>query len=211
MSHTPLAHAGFMLILSSPSGAGKTTISRLLLEKDPHLMMSVSATTRPMRPGEVEGKDYFFISDEAFSAMKQKDEFLEYAHVFGKSYGTPRQKVMETLLAGKDVLFDIDWQGTMQLTQHFKEKTVSIFILPPDMKELENRLRRRAQDSDEVVASRMSKAAEEISHWNEYDYVVVNHSIESCLNEVAAILTAERLKRSRQVNLEGFVGELLGN
>lgn len=210
MSDSPIDRSGFMFVLSSPSGAGKTTISRLLLEMDDQLLMSVSATTRTKRPGEIEGQDYFFVDDDQFKAMVNQGELLEYAHVFGKSYGTPRQKAEESLNNGYDVLFDIDWQGTAQLTAQSKENIVSVFILPPDMKELERRLHSRGQDSDGVVKARMAKAAEEISHWNEYDYIVVNRSIESCVKKVHAILTAERIKRTRQYGLENFVNSLLG-
>jgi guanylate kinase len=206
---TKIDRSGFMFILSSPSGAGKTTVSRQLLAMDERLEMSVSATTRPIRPGEVEGSDYYFISDDTFREMVANGSFLEHAHVFGKSYGTPRDKVEDALSRGRDVLFDIDWQGTAQLTARAKENVISIFILPPDMHELERRLRSRGQDSDEIVRTRMAKAAEEISHWKEYDYVVVNRSIETCVAEVHAILTAERVKRTRQYGLETFVNHLL--
>lgn len=209
MSESPIQRSGFMFVLSSPSGAGKTTISRLLLEKDDQLSMSVSATTRMKRPGEIEGTDYFFVTDDMFGTMVKNNDLLEYAHVFGKSYGTPKQKVIDTLSKGTDVLFDIDWQGTAQLSAQAKKDVVSVFILPPDMKELERRLYSRAQDSEEVVRARMSKAAEEISHWHEYDYIVVNHSIATCVEQVHAILTAERVKRTRQYGLENFVNQLL--
>jgi len=200
---------GFMFILSSPSGAGKTTISRFLLERDNNLALSISATTRPKRPDEKEGIDYYFVSKEEFFAMVKNHEFLEHAEVFGNYYGTPQAKVNEALAAGKDVLFDIDWQGTMQLAKHAREDLVSIFILPPSMKELENRLRTRAQDAEEVVLERMRKASIEISHWDEYDYILVNERLEESIEKVFAILKAERLRKKRRPELEEFVERLL--
>lgn len=199
---------GLMLVLSSPSGAGKTTISRALLKREPNLTMSVSATTRPKRPGETAGVDYTFIDPTEFNLMVNRREMLEHAHVFGNYYGTPRKPVEDALGAGKDVLFDIDWQGTQQLAQNARGDLVSIFILPPSTKELERRLKTRAQDSAEVVAKRMSRAAEEISHYREYDYIIVNDVIEDSVRAVQAILAAERLKRDRQVGLEDFVRAL---
>lgn len=201
---------GVMLVLSSPSGAGKTTISRKLLamERD-RLSMSVSVTTRAMRPGEVDGRDYFFIDRERFDAMVREGALLEYATVFGHSYGTPRAAVFQALEAGRDVLFDIDWQGTQQLKETARGDLVSIFVLPPDVRELERRLRERAQDSEEVVRGRMAKAADEMSHYPEYDYVVVNRDIDTSVAQVHAILVAERLKRERLVGLGEFVRGLM--
>lgn len=199
---------GLMLVLSSPSGAGKTTISRLTLESDANIYMSVSATTRPKRPGEENGKDYFFLAADEFARMVKNDEFLEHAAVFGNSYGTPKAEVKKNLAAGKDVLFDVDWQGAQQLAHEAREDLVSIFILPPSHDELERRLRGRAQDSTEVVQARMNKAASEMSHWDAYEYIIVNHNIEESVASVKAILTAERLKRARQTGLPAFVNEL---
>jgi len=196
---------GLMLVLSSPSGAGKTTISREILSRDPGLAMSVSATTRPKRPGEVEGRDYFFVGEEEFRLMVNRRELLEHATVFGHLYGTPRKAVEDALSAGRDVLFDIDWQGTQQLREAAREDLVSVFILPPSTPELERRLKARAQDSAEVVAQRMARAADEMSHWPEYDYIVVNREIAASVAEIEAILTAERLRRERQIGLGEFV------
>nr|WP_169569555.1 guanylate kinase [Sneathiella limimaris] len=197
-----------MLVLSSPSGAGKTTISKALLQDDDNLSMSVSATTRKPRPGEVEGKDYFFMEPVDFNLLINRDELLEHAKVFGNYYGTPSAPVNEALADGKDILFDIDWQGTQQLAQKAGDDLVSIFVLPPSTSALEKRLKARAQDSDEVVAQRMSKAAEEISHWAEYDYVVVNDDMDQCIAEVKAILKAERVRRFRRPGLLNFVKSL---
>ncbi|MDQ7247244.1 guanylate kinase [Dongia sedimenti] len=196
---------GLMLVLSSPSGAGKTTISRKLLGLEPNLTMSVSATTRPKRPGETAGTDYHFVDPTEFGLMINRNEFLEHAKVFDNYYGTPKAPVFEALRGGRDVLFDIDWQGTQQVAQNARDDLVSVFILPPSTRELEQRLKSRAQDSAEVVAGRMAKAADEMSHWAEYDYIVVNHNIEESVTQVRAILTAERLKRQRQVGLPEFV------
>ncbi len=200
---------GLCFVLSSPSGAGKTTISRKLLESDGEIIMSVSYTTRPPRPAEVDGKDYHFISKEKFKDMVNKGEFLEYAEVFGHFYGTPFKFVHDKLKDGQDVIFDIDWQGTRQLADKLPENIVSVFVLPPSMAELEKRLRQRAQDDDEVVRKRMKKASREISHWDEYHYVVVNTDLEQAIEDVRNILHAERLKRTRQPQLEQFVQELL--
>ena len=197
-----------MLVLSSPSGAGKTTISRLLLPADDKIDLSVSATTRPKRPNEIEGVDYHFVDQRTFDAMVAGDEFLEHATVFGHSYGTPRAPVEEALAAGEDVLFDIDWQGTQQLAEKAAKDLVRVFILPPSTEELERRLRRRAQDPEDVLKNRMAKAADEMSHWAEYDYIVVNHDVAESLAQVQAILAAERLKRERQVGLHDFVEQL---
>jgi len=195
-----------MLVLSSPSGAGKTTLSRMLRDQEPELQMSVSVTTRPKRPGEVEGVDYIFLKDMTeFELRRNRKELLESAKVFGHYYGTPRVAVEAALAQGKDVLFDIDWQGTQQLKEHAREDLVAIFILPPSMLELERRLKSRAQDSAEEVARRMAKAADEMSHWAEYDYIIVNRDLGSSLARVRAILQAERLRRDRQVGLNDFV------
>jgi len=194
-----------MLVLSSPSGAGKTTISRRLLACEPELQMSVSVTTRPKRPGEVSGIDYHFLEPTEFNLRVNRQELLEWAKVFGHCYGTPRAPVEAALAAGRDVLFDIDWQGTQQLAERAAEDLVSVFILPPSTRELEQRLRRRAQDSAEEVARRMAKAADEMSHWPEYDYIVVNRDIDQSLKQVQAILQAERLRRERQLGLHEFV------
>ncbi len=199
-----------MLVLSSPSGAGKTTIARALLRSDRNLVMSVSATTRQPRPGEVEGRDYHFVDHESFEAMIREDRLLEHARVFDNLYGTPRQPVDGALAEGQDVLFDIDWQGTQQLRQNARADLVSIFILPPSVGELEKRLRSRAQDSDDVVRKRMAKAGDEMSHWPEYDYIVVNTDIEASVAAVQSILAAERLKRDRQIGLADFVNRLRG-
>jgi guanylate kinase len=199
---------GLMFVLSSPSGAGKTTLSRLLMERMPELSMSVSVTTRPMRPGEVEGRDYFFIDKARFNAMSKKGELLESATVFDHSYGTPRAPVEAALSAGKDVLFDIDWQGTQQLREKARADVVSVFILPPSAADLEKRLHTRAQDSDAVIRSRMSRATHELSHWAEYDYIVVNRDVDHAFAEVQSILQAERLKRERRTGLTTFVREL---
>jgi guanylate kinase len=201
---------GLMLVVSSPSGAGKTTIARALLERDPGVILSVSATTRPKRPGERDGKDYVFVTPQIFEAMAAAGQFLEHARVFGHRYGTPAAPVEAALEAGRDVLFDIDWQGTQQLAEKARDDLVRVFILPPSTEELERRLRTRARDPDEVVRGRMAKAADEMSHWAEYDYVIVNRDLEDSLSRVAAILAAERLKRERQIGMHDFVEELRG-
>ena len=194
-----------MLVLSSPSGAGKSTIARALLESDPELSLSVSATTRPPRPGEVDGEDYFFVTQERFDEMVAGDEFLEYATVFDKSYGTPRAPVEAALNGGRDVLFDVDWQGAQQIREQARDDLVSVFILPPSVEELERRLFSRAQDSAEVVQARMEKATAEMSHWGEYEYVIVNVSLDESIESAKSILRAERLKRRRQGGLIEFV------
>lgn len=199
---------GLMLVLSSPSGAGKTTISRALLERDANLSLSVSATTRPMRPNELEGVHYFFKDQAEFERMVKDGEFLEHARVFGHVYGTPKAPVEAALAEGKDVLFDIDWQGTQQVAEAMPKDLVRVFILPPSHDELERRLYTRAQDSRQVVEGRMAKAASEMSHWQEYDYVVINRELDRCIAEVEAILQAERLKRERQTNLSDFIRDL---
>lgn len=197
-----------MFALSSPSGAGKTTISRRLLDTDDNLSLSISATTRPPRPGEVEGKDYYFVDQARFDAMVSEGELLEHALVFGNNYGTPRAPVEKALRGGRDVLFDIDWQGTQQVREAARDDLVSVFILPPSTEELERRLHARAQDSEAVVRGRMAKAADEMSHWAEYDYIIINDSIDKSVEQVEAILTAERLKRERRVGLRAFVEDL---
>ncbi|HKD46199.1 MAG TPA: guanylate kinase [Rhizomicrobium sp.] len=199
---------GLMLVLSSPSGAGKTTLSRRILELEPQVSMSVSVTTRPPREGEVEGKDYFFASPSAFQGMVRGDGFLEHAQVFGHHYGTPKEPVMMALAKGRDVLFDIDWQGTQQLRQQAGDDLVSIFVLPPSHNELERRLRARAQDAEVVVAGRMARAGNEISHWAEYDYVVINDDLDTTVARVRTILAAERMKRSRATGIPDFVNNL---
>lgn len=199
---------GLMLVLSSPSGAGKTTISRLLLERDDEISLSVSVTTRPKRPGEVEGRDYHFVDLTEFNLMLNRQQLLEHAKVFDHYYGTPRGAVEEALEAGKDVLFDIDWQGEQQLKQSARNDLASVFILPPSTGELARRLHSRAQDPSAVVAARMAKAPDEISHWPEYDYIIVNHNIEESVAEVQAILSAERLRRERQIGITDFVKRL---
>jgi len=201
---------GLMFVLSSPSGAGKTTLSRLLIDRMPGLRMSVSATTRAMRPGEVDGRDYSFVDKATFEAMVKADQLLEWATVFDNSYGTPRAPVEAALSAGQDVLFDIDWQGTQQLREKARADVVSVFILPPSAADLEKRLHSRAQDSDEVIRKRMSRASHEMSHWAEYDYIVINHDVDEAFAEVQSILKAERLKRERQTGLVGFVRGLQG-
>jgi guanylate kinase len=205
-----IGRRGLMLVMSSPSGAGKSTISRALLERDSAIGMSVSATTRPPRPGEVDGKDYHFVTVEAFHDMVANRQFLEHARVFDNFYGTPRGPVEDILRSGRDVLFDIDWQGTQQLAQNARADLVSVFILPPSVEELERRLRGRAQDSDEVVAKRMAKAGDEMSHWPEYDYIIVNRDLDESIASVQSILSAERLKRERRVGLADFVMRLRG-
>lgn len=197
------------MALSSPSGAGKTTLTRRLLDHSSNFMLSVSVTTRPPRPGEVEGRDYYFKSKETFEKMKEAEDFLEWAKVFGNYYGTLHQPVMTALEEGRDVLFDIDWQGTQQLTQKMGEDMVSIFILPPSMGELEQRLYRRSQDEASTILDRMSKAVSEISHWAEYDYVLVNEDLDKTLGKILAIIQAEKLKKSRQLGLETFVKGLM--
>lgn len=199
---------GFMLVLSSPSGAGKTTLSRRLLAQHSGLALSISVTTRPPRPREIDGQDYRFIDDAAFAHMLAKGELLEHATVFGHQYGTPKAAVEAQLTQGKDVLFDIDWQGTRQLVQQRRADVVSIFILPPSLGELERRLRQRGQDSPEVIAQRMSRAASEMSHWPEYDYVLINDDMDLALSNIVHIVQAERLRRERQSELAQFISQL---
>ena len=199
---------GLMLVLSSPSGAGKTTLSRQLLTNDSQIQLSVSCTTRARRPSEKDGVDYRFVDTASFRGMIERGEFLEHARVFDHYYGTPKAPVEAALQSGRDVLFDIDWQGTQQLKEKGRDDLVTVFILPPSTRDLERRLLTRAQDSKEVVSQRMAKAADEMSHWAEYDYVVVNSDIATSLSNLKAILTAERLKRERQVGMSGFVKAL---
>jgi guanylate kinase len=200
-----VARRGLMLVLSSPSGAGKTTLSRRLLAEDAGVTLSVSVTTRKIRPGEQDGCDYRFINRKQFDALVDKDELLEWAEVFDNYYGTPEKPVMDALSHGHDVLFDIDWQGTQQLSEKARGDVVSVFILPPSIPELERRLHGRAQDDYETIHRRMAKAADEMSHWAEYDYVVINHDLDQAFADVKAILAAERLKRERQPGLSDFV------
>ena len=209
MASDTLQRRGLMFILSSPSGAGKTTISRMLLERDAEIRLSVSVTTRPIRPGEVDGKDYIFVDQRAFDRMVEEELFLEWATVFGHSYGTPKAQVKAGLREGQDFLFDIDWQGTQQLYQKLETDVVRVFILPPSIDELRRRLTGRGTDSAEVIAARMERARGEISHWDGYDYVVVNDDVEACFEKVREILHAERMKRARQTGLIGFVRELM--
>lgn len=204
----PIARRGLMLVLSSPSGAGKSSVSRALLEQEPSLALSVSVTTRPPRPGEDEAVHYFFRSVPEVEQMAEKGDLLEWAKVFDNYYGTPRQPVEQALRAGRDVMFDIDWQGNRQLRQNAGADVVSVFILPPSIAELERRLVGRGQDSAEIIAKRMSKAHDEISHWDEYDYVLVNVTLEDCIAQVRAILTAERLKRAKIGGMGDFVAAL---
>ncbi|MGD9844563.1 MAG: guanylate kinase [Variibacter sp.] len=203
-----IVRRGLMLVLSSPSGAGKTTLSRRLLAEDDNLQLSISVTTRPPRPGEREGHDYHFIDRATYDGMVAKHQLLEWAQVFDHYYGTPRAPVEAAMKAGRDVLFDIDWQGTQQLRDSVKSDVVRVFVLPPSVAELERRLHTRAQDSDETIHRRMTKAADEMSHWAEYDYVVINHDVEEAFVNVRAILAAERLKRDRQIGLSEFVRAL---
>jgi guanylate kinase len=204
-----LHRRGLMLILSSPSGAGKTTISHMLLERDAEIRLSISATTRPIRPGEVDGEHYHFVSEAEFAGMVEADEFYEWAQVFGHRYGTPKAAIRAGLKGGQDFLFDIDWQGTQQLYQKDQQDVVRVFILPPSLEELHRRLTGRGTDSAEVIAARMERARAEISHWDGYDYVLINDDIEACYTKVREILEAERMKRARQTGLIGFVRGLM--
>jgi guanylate kinase len=206
----PIVRRGMMLVLSSPSGAGKTSIALEMLCRDEQLILSVSVTTRPPRPAEQEGRDYHFVSKDAFDRMVNAGKFLEHARVFDHDYGTPKAPVEMALAAGKDVLFDVDWQGTQQIAQNAHQDLVRVFILPPSTVELERRLRTRGQDSNDVVRGRMARAAQEMSHWPEYDYIVINHDFESSVDQVMGILNAERLRRERQTGLSNFVHDLMG-
>lgn len=208
--HPNLARRGLMFILSSPSGAGKTTISRMLLAADEEIKLSVSATTRTPRPGEIDGVHYHFVDDAQFDRMIEEDDFYEWAPVFGHRYGTPKGLIRNALKEGQDFLFDIDWQGTQQLYQKDQQDVVRVFILPPSIDELERRLRSRGTDADEVIAARMERARAEISHWDAYDYVVINEDVNACFAKVREILHAERMKRQRQTGLIPFVRELMG-
>ena len=211
MTEQTITRRGLMLVLSSPSGAGKTTISRALLEAEPNLSMSVSVTTRPPRPGEQDGKDYYFVSVADYERMVRDGELLEHARVFDNLYGTPRAHVERTLSAGRDILFDIDWQGTQKLRAAARDDVATIFVLPPSHEELERRLRSRALDSEEVVRKRMARAADEMSHWPEYDYIIVNRNVEESIAQARAILHAERLRESRRRSgLIDFVNGLRG-
>lgn len=203
-----VARRGLMLVLSSPSGAGKTTLSRKLLDEDKNVILSVSVTTRKIRPGEKDGRDYRFIDRRQFDALVDKNELLEWAEVFDNYYGTPKKPVMDALAAGRDVLFDIDWQGTQQLGDKAPKDLVTVFVLPPSIPELKRRLNKRAQDDYETINRRMAKAADEMSHWFEYDYVVINRDLDQAFADVSAILAAERLKRERQPGLSDFVRSL---
>lgn len=202
---TPLTRRGLMFVLSSPSGAGKTTITRALLKNNADLEISISATTRQRRPGEVDGQDYYFVDIPEFNAMVENGEMLEHAKVFGNYYGTPRQPVEEALGRGHDVIFDIDWQGTQQLREIARDDLVTVFILPPNAKELERRLRARNQDPEETIRQRMGKASDEMTHYSEYDYVLINNNVEHAINQAQHILDSERLKRHRLVGLSDFV------
>jgi len=210
MSAFGIRRRGLLLVLSSPSGAGKTTITRRLVSEDPALTLSISVTTRPMRPGEIDGRDYRFIDQRRFDQMVEQEELLEHARVFGNCYGTPRQPIEAALAAGHDVVGDLDWQGTQQLAGKVRPDLVAVFVLPPNAAALEERLRARAQDSASVVAARMAKSAEEMSHWPEYDYVIVNNTVEDSVAQARAIVTAERLRRERQIGLADFVESLRG-
>jgi guanylate kinase len=208
---TEIARRGIMLVVSSPSGAGKTTLTRNLLEQEENVSLSISVTTRERRSSEIEGSHYYFISRRRFEAMRDSDELLEHAEVHGNYYGTPREPVEVALAAGRDMLFDIDWQGTQQLYAKMRADVVSVFVLPPSAAELKTRLERRAEDSGDVIIRRLRNAAEEIPHWNEYDYVLVNRDLDKSFARLRAILTAERLKRVLKPNLQGFVAELLAD
>ena len=209
VDHNTLARRGLLFILSSPSGAGKTTISRMLLAADEEIRLSVSVTTRPMRPGERDGVDYHFVSDAEFDRMVEEDDFYEWAHVFSHRYGTPKGLIRTALKEGQDFLFDIDWQGTQQLYQKDQQDVVRVFILPPSIEELRRRLTGRGTDSAEVIDARMERARSEISHWDAYDYVVINEDVDACFAKVREILDAERMKRQRQTGLIPFVRELM--
>ena len=200
---------GITLVLSSPSGAGKTSLSRKLLERNKKLFLSVSCTTRPPRPGEINESDYFFVEESKFNEMQKNNEFLESAKVFNHYYGTPKKPIMDALDSGMDILFDIDWQGTQQLMNSLQDDLIKVFVLPPSAKELERRLLQRNQDSDEIVKGRMSKASNEISHYAEYDYIIINENFEESLSKIESIIIAEGLKRSRQIKIQDTIDNLL--
>lgn len=200
---------GITLVLSSPSGAGKTSLSRKLLERNKKLFLSISCTTRPPRPGEINESDYFFIEESKFNEMQKNNEFLESAKVFDHCYGTPKKPIMDALDSGMDILFDIDWQGTQQLMNSLQDDLIKVFVLPPSAKELERRLLQRNQDSDEIVKGRMSKASNEISHYAEYDYIIINENFEESLSKIESIIIAEGLKRSRQIKIQDTIDNLL--
>lgn len=210
-STSSIAHRGFMLVLSSPSGVGKTTIAHKVLNLDSRIELSISVTTRPKRFSETEGEDYYFVSEDRFAHMIKNAQFLEHAHVYGHQYGTPKASIETHLAMGIDVLFDIDWQGTQQLKQVATSDLVSVFLLPPTLKALEERLYKRATDEEDIIRKRMRKAADELSHWAEYDYVIINNQIDETVHAVLSILNAERLKRRRQIGLAQFVNTLRGN
>jgi guanylate kinase len=205
-----IARRGIMLVVSSPSGAGKTTLTRLL-EQEENVSLSISVTTRPRRPSEIDGVHYHFVSRPRFEAMRDSNDLLEWAEVHGNLYGTPREPVEKSLAAGRDVLFDIDWQGTQQLCQKMRNDVVSVFVLPPSATELKSRLERRAEDTDETIARRLRNAAEEVPHWTEYDYVLVNRDLDKSFSRLRAILTAQRLKRVHTRDLDAFVAKLLSD
>jgi len=210
MPHPIIARRGFMVVLSSPSGVGKTTVARHVLKSEKGLDLSISVTTRPQRPSETEGKDYHFVDETTFAHMVKEDHFLEHASIYGYHYGTPKASVEAHLEEGIDILFDIDWQGTQQLKQISTANLVSIFLLPPTLETLEARLRYRAEDTEETIRLRMSKASDELSHWAEYDYIIINNTLEETVHAVRSIIRAERLKRRRQVGLPSFVNSLRG-
>ena len=208
-NHLNNERRGITLVLSSPSGAGKTSLSRKLLERNKKLFLSVSCTTRPPRPGEINESDYFFIEESKFNEMQKNNEFLESAKVFDHYYGTPKKPIMDALDSGMDILFDIDWQGTQQLMNSLQDDLIKVFVLPPSAKELERRLLQRNQDSDEIVKGRMSKASNEISHYAEYDYIIINENFEESLSKIESIIIAEGLKRSRQIKIQDTIDNLL--
>ena len=211
LNDNEIKRKGLMFVLSSPSGAGKTSLSRKLLELDKELFLSISYTTRPPRPGEIDGEDYFFVNNDDFAFMQEQNEFLEYAKVFDYYYGTPKKTVQMILNKGRDVLFDIDWQGTQQLMNNSKDDLVKVFVLPPSIKELERRLKERKQDEDEIIQNRMSRASDEVSHYAEYDYILVNDDFDKTVEEIISILNAERLKNHRQIKTQKIVKNLRGS
>tara|TARA_Y100001970_G_scaffold153_1_gene153 strand:- start:1254 stop:1898 length:645 start_codon:yes stop_codon:yes gene_type:complete len=210
-NNNEITRKGLMFVLSSPSGAGKTSLSRKLLELDNELFLSISYTTRPPRPGEIDGEDYFFVDNDDFELMREKDEFLEYAQVFDYYYGTPRKPVEKILAMGRDILFDIDWQGTQQLMSNSQDDLVKVFVLPPSIEELERRLKKRKQDDNEIIKKRMSKASDEMSHYPEYDYILINDEFDNTIQKIINILSAERLKNHRQIKTQKIVKDLRGS